>query len=245
MNIDTKVYRKHESPTFGNTLLGAVPLVSEVYLMDNIELMKHYPDKYFDLAVVDPPYGINIGTEIDRSGFKEGTSKNSMTKFEKSMKDKSWDNETPNYEYFLELFRVIKNQIIWGGNYFLEHLPNTRCMITWDKMTYVPTMSQVELAWTSFKKHSLLKKINSNQLDRTHPTQKPVALLEYLIKTYTNEGETVLDNCMGSGTTGVACKNLNRNFIGIELDQEYFKIAKKRINEGHKGNEKLREGING
>ena len=83
MNIDTKVYRKHESPTFGNTLLGAVPLVSEVYLMDNIELMKHYPDKYFDLAVVDPPYGINIGTEIDRSGFKEGTSKNSMTKFDK------------------------------------------------------------------------------------------------------------------------------------------------------------------
>jgi len=231
MNIDTKVYRKHENPTFGNTMLGAVPLVSEVYLMDNIELMKHYPDKYFDLAVVDPPYGINIGTEIDRSGFKEGTSKNSMTKFEKSMKDKRWDNETPNYEYFLELFRVSKNQIIWGGNYFLEHLPNTRCFLIWDKMTYVPTMSQVDLAWTSFKKHSLLKKINSNQLDRFHPTQKPVALYDWIYSVFTEEGMKVLDTHLGSGSSRISANKAKVHFVGCEIDEEYFNKQNKRYEE--------------
>lgn len=108
MNIDTKVYRKHETPTFGNTLLGAVPLVSEVYLMDNIELMKHYPDKYFDLAVVDPPYGIGF-SDYERGGMGQKV-KERYTKNEK----KKWDNTVPLIEYFTELFRVSQNQIIWG-----------------------------------------------------------------------------------------------------------------------------------
>ncbi len=136
---------------------------------DNMELMARYPDKYFELAIVDPPYGINIATEIDRSGFKEGTSKNSLSKYESSMSNKTWDNSIPTKKYFDQLFRVSKNQVIWGGNYF--DLSPTRCFIVWDKMTYIPTMSQIEMAWTSFKSHSQLVKINSNQLDRFHPTQ--------------------------------------------------------------------------
>ena len=205
---------------------------STVYNMDNMEFMRGVEDKYYDLAVVDPPYGINIGTEIDRTGFKEGTSKNSMTKFEKSMKDKSWDNAIPNEEYFKELFRVSKNQIIWGGNYFLEHLPNTRCMITWDKMTYVPTMSQVELAWTSFKKHSLLKKINSNQLDRFHPTQKPVALYDWIYSVFAEEGMKVLDTHLGSGSNRIsAFKRGNIIFDACELDVDYFNDGNDRYDE--------------
>ena len=220
MNIDTKVYRKHETPTFGNTLLGAVPLVSEVYLMDNIELMKHYPDKYFDLAVVDPPYGININMNMGR---KKGQ--------KKAHNDKSWDMSVPEMQYFTELFRVSKNQIIWGGNYFLEHLPNTRCMITWDKMTYLPTMSQVELAWTSFKKHSLLKKINSNQLDRFHPTQKPVALYDWIYSVFTEEGMKILDTHLGSGSSRISANKAKLHFVGCEIDEEYFNKQNKRYEE--------------
>ena len=204
---------------------------SEVLNEDCIQVMKRYPDKFFDLAVVDPPYGINIGTEIDRSGFKEGTSKNSMTKFEKSMKDKKWDNEIPNAEYFQELFRVSKNQIIWGGNYFLDHLPNTRCMITWDKMTYVPTMSQVELAWTSFKRHSLLKKINSNQLNRFHPTQKPVALYDWIYSVFADEGQKILDTHLGSGNSRISANKAKLHFVGCEIDKDYFDAQEKSFKE--------------
>ena len=216
-----------------------LPFLS-LFHADCMEIMKQYPDKYFDLAIVDPPYGINIGTEIDRSGFRAGSSKNSLTKFEKSMKCKNWDNETPNYEYFLELFRISKNQIIWGGNYFLEHLPNTRCMIIWDKMTYVPTMSQVELAWTSFKKHSLLKKINSNQLDRTHPTQKPVALYDWILHNFANENQKILDTHFGSGSIALAVDKANRldkmnlHLTACEIDKEYIDKAIKRISESIK-----------
>ena len=232
MNIDTNVYRKHENPTFGNTLLGAVPLVSEVYLMDNIELMKHYPDKYFDLAVVDPPYGINIGTEIDRSGFKEGTSKNSMTKFEKSMKDKSWDNETPNYEYFLELFRVSKNQIIFGANYFLDFLPNTRGFICWDKVQDMPTLSACELVWTSFDKPAKIYKKSSMDLERFHPTQKPIGIYDFVFQyAKVEEGMKVLDTHLGSGSSRISANKAKLHFVGCEIDEEYFNKSCKRYDD--------------
>lgn len=149
-----------------------------------------------------------------------------------------------------------KTQPVYNKQLFLAKKENIRDRIKNNKKEVLNTIYGNQKAYTTKNNDdskrnpiSILEYSNqANELHRTkrlHPTQKPVALFEYLIKTYTNEGDTVMDNCMGSGTTGVACKNLNRNFIGIELDQEYFKIAKKRINEGHKGNEKLREGING
>jgi len=194
--------------------------------MDCIEGMKQYPDNHFDLAVVDPPYGINVATEIDRSGFREGSSKNSLSKYESSMKDKKWDNLPPNKKYFNELFRISKNQIIWGGNYF--DLKPTRCFIVWDKMTYIPTMSQIELAWTSIKKHSQLVKINSNQLDRFHPTQKPVALYDWIFHNYANEGDLILDTHLGSGSSRISAHKAGLDFVGFEIDKEYFDAAEKR-----------------
>ena len=200
--------------------------ISEVTNEDCMEGMARYPDKYFDLAIVDPPYGINIATEIDRSGFKEGSSRNSLSKYESSMLNKIWDNSTPSLEYFNELFRISKNQIIWGGNYF--DLKPTKCFVVWDKMTYIPTMSQIELAWTSIKKHSQLVKINSNQLDRFHPTQKPVALYKWLLHNYANQGDKILDTHLGSGSSRIAAYEMGFDFTAFELDTEYFEAQEKR-----------------
>ena len=161
MNIDTKVYRKHETPTFGNTLLGAVPLVSEVYLMDNIELMKHYPDKYFDLACIDPPYG--IGHSL-LSGEKRGS------KFVRTERHVDWDI-LPTDEFWIELFRVSKNQIIWGGNYFLDNLPSTKGMIIWDKIQMF-SGADFEFAWTSFAQTPNPKPQTPNPKPQT-PGSKP------------------------------------------------------------------------
>jgi site-specific DNA-methyltransferase (adenine-specific) len=218
MNIDTKVYRKHESPTFGNTLLGAVPLVSEVYLMDNIELMKHYPDKYFDLAVVDPPYGIDIET--------------SGTHFKK-YKTKGWDSKTPPYEYYLELFRVSKDQIIWGGNYFLEHLPNTKCFLIWDKMIGEGmSFADAELAWTSFKKPTRIKKLLSrSENGKIHPTEKPVKLYDWIFHNYAEEGMKILDTHLGSGSSRISANKAKLHFVGCEIDEEYFNKQNKRYEE--------------
>jgi site-specific DNA-methyltransferase (adenine-specific) len=203
---------------------------------DNMELMARYPDNYFDLAIVDPPYGINIATEIDRSGFKEGTSKNSLSKYESSMSNKTWDNSIPTKKYFDQLFRVSKNQVIWGGNYF--DLSPTRCFIVWDKMTYIPTMSQIEMAWTSFKSHSQLVKINSNQLDRIHPTQKPVALYKWILDKYAQQGYKILDTHLGSGSIAIACHDYGFDLTACELDKEYFDKAMQRIN-NHTSQQKL------
>jgi site-specific DNA-methyltransferase (adenine-specific) len=194
---------------------------------DNMQLMARYKDNYFDLAIVDPPYGINIATEMDRSGFKEGTSKNSLSKYESSMSKKTWDNSIPTKEYFDELFRVSKNQVIWGGNYF--DLCPTRCFIVWDKMTYIPTMSQIEMAWTSFKSHSQLVKINSNQLDRFHPTQKPLALYKWLLDKYAKPNDKILDTHLGSGSIAIACHDYGFDLTACELDTEYYNKSIQRI----------------
>jgi len=192
---------------------------------DNMKLMARYPDNYFELAIVDPPYGIGGGTK-KTGGLSK---KNSMTKFKKQNKTKGWDDEIPTDKYFTELFRVSKNQIIWGGNYFLDNLNSSRCFVVWDKMTYVPTMTQIELAYTSFNEHSKLIKINSNQLDRTHPTQKPVKLYEWLLMNYAKEGGKILDTHLGSGSIAIACHNLGFDLVGCELDKEYYEAACKRL----------------
>ena len=197
--------------------LGKITL----YNADCMEIMKGFSDKQFDLAIVDPPYG--IGAE-NHAGKKE----NGWNQWEK----KGWDSKTPDKTYFNELFRVSKNQIIWGGNYMTDSLYPSMGWVIWDKGQRDFSLADGEMAWTSFNKamriwdYSRAKNLSEK---RIHPTQKPVGLLEYLIKTYTNEGETVLDNCAGSGTTAIACINTNRNYIGFELDETYFNLANERI----------------
>jgi len=210
--------------------------------IDCMELMATLKDKEIDLAIVDPPYGINISNEIDRSKFKENTSSNSMSKYENSMREKMWDSAIPSDNYFKELFRVSKNQIIFGGNYFV--LRPTRCLIVWDKMTYIPTMSQVEFAWTSFKKHSELIKINSNQLDRFHPTQKPVKLYEWLLTNYAKPNDLILDTHCGSASSLIACENLGFKYIASELDKDYYSQSLQRL-QAHLAQGKLFQRVGG
>jgi site-specific DNA-methyltransferase (adenine-specific) len=225
MNIDTKVYRKHESPTFGNTLLGAVPLVSEVYLMDNIELMKHYPDKYFDLAVVDPPYGIGEDGGKCRTRKKH----NNVVKHSK----KNWDSSIPEMQYFTELFRVSQNQIIWGGNYFTQYLPSSMGWIYWDKKIG-GDFSDGELAYTSFNKalKSFTKWNGNNGIARIHPCQKPVELYDFVFQyAKVEEGMKVLDTHLGSGSSRISANKNKLHFVGCEIDEEYFNKQNKRYEE--------------
>ena len=225
MNIDTKVYRKHETPTFGNTLLGAVPLVSEVYLMDNIELMKHYPDKYFDLACIDPPYG--IGHSL-LSGEKRGS------KFVRTERHVDWDI-LPTNEFWIELFRVSKNQIIWGGNYFLDNLPSTKGMIIWDKIQMF-SGADFEFAWTSFEtsaKAFRMSRVEAyGNTNKIHPTQKPIELYDFCYNfSKLEEGAKVLDTHLGSGSSRISANKNKLNFVGCEIDEEYFNKQNKRYEE--------------
>lgn len=200
-------------------------MISEVKNIDCIEYMQQFPDKYFELAIVDPPYG--LGTKTTDGGSK----KNSQTKFMNDIRRTNWDNETPNKEYFDELKRVSQNQIIWGGNYMAEHIGNTKCIIIWDKMTYIPTMSQFEFAFCSMNKHPKLIKINSNDLHRQHPTQKPVALYRWLLQNYAKEGDKILDTHLGSGSSRIAADMEGFDFYACELDKEYFEASCKRFDE--------------
>lgn len=192
----------------------------EITNEDNMALMSRYEDNHFELAIVDPPYGLGDRTT------KGGCNKNSQVKF----KEHKWDNEIPTDEYFIELKRVSKNQIVWGGNYF-PFLWDKSCrgLITWDKMVYIPTMSQVEYAWYSLDKLPQLVKINNNDSNRQHPTQKPVKLYEWLLINYAKEGNKILDTHLGSGSIALACHNLGFELTACELDKEYYNASIKRI----------------
>lgn len=185
--------------------------------MDCMEGMKQFPDKYFELAIVDPPYGINVN-QMNMGG--RSTVKPT---------DKKWDNKIPDKEYFDELFRVSKEQIIWGGNYF--PLRPSRCFVIWDKgeMMYGRSFAECEYAWVSIDKSARIYKLNPTQLDRIHPTQKPIKLYKWLLKHYANEGDKILDTHVGSASSLIACHQMNFEYIGFELDKEYFEKASKRI----------------
>jgi len=198
---------------------------SEVYNIDCMDGMKQYPDKYFDLAVVDPPYGIGA------SEMTMGSGKNKKYK-----KGKKWDNETPTKEYFEELFRISKNQIIWGGNYF--NLPISKSWIFWDKgINGDCDFADGELAWTSLNKVLRIAPIRYKGFlgadnDRIHPTQKPIKLYEWIYKNYLPEGGKVIDTHLGSGSNRIAAdKAGNIDFIGYELDKDYFEAQEKRYKE--------------
>jgi site-specific DNA-methyltransferase (adenine-specific) len=140
-----------------------------------------------------------------------------------------WDNSIPTKEYFKELKRVSKNYIVWGGNYMIEHLNNCRCFITWDKMVFIPTMSRIELALTSFDKLPELVQINNNDPQRQHPTQKPVALYKWLLDKYAKPNDKILDTHLGSGSIAIACHDYKFHLTACELDKEYYEKAKQRI----------------
>jgi site-specific DNA-methyltransferase (adenine-specific) len=194
---------------------------SIVYNMDCIELMAQYPDKHFDLAIVDPPYGID--DKLYRSSY--GNCVGSLTKYSENR----WDKQTPNKEYFDELFRVSKNQIIWGGNYFLEYLPNTRGIICWDKQKHVPNFSAWEMGWTSFDcVAKIFRQLNIDP-KRIHPTQKPVSLYDWILKNYAKEGDLILDTHLGSGSSRIAAYKGKFDFVGCEIDKEYFDAQEKRF----------------
>ena len=191
---------------------------------DNMQLMARYPDNYFELAIVDPPYGIK------RSGQNETFTKNKKHK-RKHFEDKKWDDVIPEKEYFDELFRTSKNQIIWGANYFAKYLPSSMGWIFWDKGQDL-SMSDGELAFTSFNVALRRKIINRGQLmieGTQHPTQKPIALYKWLLDKYAKQGDKILDTHLGSGSIAIACHDYGFELTACELDAEYYEAAKKRF----------------
>jgi len=199
--------------------------ISETYNIDCIEGMKQYNDKHFDLAIVDPPYGIGMAKGIEVGKWKR-----------KIHATKDWDDATPTAEYWTELFRVSKNQIVWGGNYFIEYLKNTRCFIFWDKKNGGNFMSDGELAWTSFDSSVRRYAYNHIQdfnkgIERIHPTQKPIDLYTFCLMNYAKEGDLILDTHLGSGSSRIAAYKNGYDFVGFEIDKEYFEQGNKRFNE--------------
>ena len=188
---------------------------------DNMKLMSRYKDNYFDLAIVDPPYGLSYESRV----FKDG---------------KKWDSNIPSKQYFNELKRVSKNQIIWGGNFFLDYLGATKSMIVWDKKdTAKNGLWKTEIAWCSSDKGSYIfrhKQIGNRgfyivECERIHPTQKPIKLYEWLLINYAKENDKILDTHLGSGSIAIACYNLGYDLTACELDKDYFNSAIKRINQ--------------
>ena len=226
----TKDKLENETPHFGNTLLGAVP--SEVFNEDCITVMKRYPDKFFDLAVVDPPYGIGEDGEKKRTSPKRP---NSYTNYKKHAK-KSWDKEPPSMDYFNELFRVSKNQIVWGANHFISRMPyDSSCWIVWDK-NMGGDFADCELAWCSFK--TAVRKVfghpfigTNGGVDRIHPTQKPIFLYDWIFNRYATEGMKILDTHLGSGSSRISANKAKLHFVGCEIDKDYFDAQEKRFKE--------------
>ena len=195
----------------------------KIYNEDCLQAMRLMSDKQFDLAIVDPPYGIDVKTRV----FDDG---------------KHWDSNTPTKEYFDELKRISKNQIVWGGNYFLDYLSATKCFLVWDKkMTEKHLMSMAELAWTSFNTKSLIFKqppvgdrgFYNIDGTRIHPTQKSIKLYEWQLKHYANEGDKIIDTHLGSGSIAIAAHNMGYDLTGYEIDKDYYDAACKRL-EVHK-----------
>ena len=189
---------------------------SVVHNADCMDIMAQYPDKYFDLAVVDPPYG--LGEKLTQGGTW-------ASKYAKQ--DASWDL-VPSNEYWQELFRVSRNQIVWGGNYF--NLPANRCFIIWDKVAHMDTLADCEYAWTSFDKNAKIFKHTRNTTEtRIHICQKPTKLYDWIYKNYLPNGGNVIDTHLGSGSNRIAAdKAGNINFVGVELDKEYFEAQERR-----------------
>jgi site-specific DNA-methyltransferase (adenine-specific) len=202
---------------------------------DCMDYLPKCPANYFDLAIVDPPYGLGVATKRFENGVNGRVGKNPKWKKEvwKDYSRKDWDASPPPPEYFEELRRVSKNQIIWGGNYFV--LPASSGWIFWDKKNGESSYSDGELAWTSF--HTALRMFSflwngfqkGEVTKRIHPSQKPTALYRWILKNYAKAGDLILDTHVGSGSSIVACKELGFDYVGFEIDKEYYEGASKRV----------------
>lgn len=191
--------------------------MNETYCIDCMEYMRTLPDKYFDLAVVDPPYGLpadssNGSGKLKNRAFNQGHIS-------------TWDVR-PDSEYFSELFRVSKNQVIFGGNYF--QLPPCRCFLIWDKLQPFPNFSRCEYAWTSFNLPSKLFAFDNRTGGKIHPTQKPVELYSWIYGLFTKPGYKILDTHLGSGSSRIAAYDAGLDFVGCEIDPDYFKAQEER-----------------
>ena len=195
--------------------------VSELYLMDCVEGMKQYPDKYFDLAICDPPYG-NFNGTMERAGG------NWSKKYQRDNSIKDWDFAPP-IEYFIELFRVSKNQIIWGGNYF--DLPPSKHFLIWEKLSIREkfSMAMCEYAWSSINDNAKIFKHRPQRENGIHPTQKPIALYEWILSKYAKQGQKILDTHVGSGSSRIACYHKGFDFVGFEIDNDYYLASEKRF----------------
>ena len=227
---------------------------------DNIIMMQRYSDNYFDLSIVDPPYGIGEdgGKSKGRTTRKDGSIRNGVDQRNGSIiyrktagyAKKTWDKDPPNKDYFKELQRVSKNQIIFGANHFIENIPqaNSSGWVVWNKVNGNSDFSDCELAWTSFNKgvrkfdfmwngmlqgsasNGMISEGNKSKCDkRIHPTQKPVKLYEWLLMNYAKEGDKILDTHRGSASLDIACHNLNFDLVTCELDTDYFNDGNKRL----------------
>ena len=201
-----------------------------LFNMDCMEYMAQFSDGYFELAIVDPPYGINAPI---MSPTQTPTQRNRLQRLNGGggkLKSRilnnsviNWDSQIPSEMYFSELKRVSKNQIIWGGNYF--YLPPTRCVIAWDKCQPWANFSQVELAWTSFDKPAPLFKFDNRTGGKIHPTQKPIELYEWVLNKFANDGDKIIDTHLGSASSAIAAHRMGFEFFGTELDGDYFQAS--------------------
>lgn len=229
--------------------MQSIDVISEVYNIDCMEYMRRLPDKHFDLAIADPPYGISI----DRASLCEGlglSNNNTMARLKKErfhgrgkLKDRAmnrlnteWDLKPPTKEFFDQLFRVSCNQIIWGGNYF--ELPPTRGIVCWDKEQTFLNFSAWEMAWTSFdvpakifrfSNRGFLSPEGKDKADKVHPTQKPIALYGWLLKNFAEQGQSIFDPMMGSQSSRIAAYRMGFDYYGCELDSEYFRTGSERF----------------
>ena len=212
---------------------------SEVFNMDCLEYMKTLPDNCFDLCIADPPYGIN------RSGQRKTVCKNKKHN-RKFFEKKDWDLDIPCEDIFKEMFRVSKNQIIWGANYFTRYLPKSMGWIVWDKGQHGLTMSDGELAFTSFERALRINVINRCKLaieGTIHPTQKPIALYHWVLKNYAKKGDKIFDPFLGSGSSRIAAYKMGFDFVGCEIDEEYFRLSEERFQRECKGVEVMKNGM--
>jgi site-specific DNA-methyltransferase (adenine-specific) len=208
-------------------------MISEVKNMDCIEYMQQFPDNYFELAIVDPPYGIDVTNQSQGKGG--GVAKKIQ------YKKTNWDKSAPNYLYFNQLMRVSKNQIIWGANHFISEIPfNSSCWVVWDKDNGDTDFADCELAYTSFKSavrifkwkwSGMLQQDMKNKENRIHPTQKPIALYRWLLQNYAKPNDKILDTHLGSGSSRIAADMEGFDFYSCELDKDYFDMSCKRFDE--------------
>ncbi len=193
--------------------------LNKIIHADCMDIMRDISDNYFELAIVDPPYGIGANKEKPHNGWKDY-----------GIKD--WDSEIPTSNYFKELFRVSQNQIVWGGNYFTDNLNHSMGWVVWDKGQREFSLADGEMAWSSFNKamriytYSRALALKDNKI---HPTQKPVALYKWLLHNYAKQGDKILDTHSGSGTTAMACIDMGFDYLCIEKDKDYYEASIKRI----------------